>query len=128
MLVYYNDPAATLFFFIMIVSKNSVITLREFPDINDIQNINKKVVFYFTAGYRRLARQPQTCFVAISKKKNYAAWELPTYVSQFVLFSFKYIFSRENPFDFVILPLLPQNGLKHETREICLTKWPQWKE
>ncbi len=39
-------------------------------------------------------------------RKMYTARELPTHVSQFVLFSFKYILSQENPFDFVILPNL----------------------
>ncbi len=35
------------------------------------------------------------------------------------------IFSRENPSDFVILPLLAQNGSKCKTREICLLKCSQ---
>ncbi len=36
-----------------------------------------------------------------------------------------HIFLRENPVDFVILPLLIWNSLKHEVREMCLMKWPQ---
>ncbi len=55
-------------------------------------------------------------------RKSYTARELPTHVSQLVLFSFKYIFARENPFDFAILLLLPQNGSKRETRGIFLMK------
>ncbi len=44
------------------------------------------------------------------------------------IFSLDIFFSRENPFNFVILPLLAQNGSKCETREICLMKWPQQRE
>ncbi len=53
--------------------------------------------------------------------KNYAAQEVHSHVSLFVLF----LFLGENPFDFVILPLLAQNSSKRETQEICLMKWPQ---
>ncbi len=50
--------------------------------------------------------------------KNHTARELPTHISHFILFSFKYIFLQENPFDFVFLPLLVQNGSKRDTRNL----------
>ncbi len=67
-------------------------------------------------------------FCGYLARKNYAVRELPTHVSQFVLFSLKYIFSRENSFDFVILSLLARKSSKHRdmrnlSRKVIPATW-----
>ncbi len=62
-------------------------------------------------------------------RKNYTARELPTHVSQFVptIFSLNTCL-RENPFDFVILPLPAQNvskcdNTRNVSREVTTATW-----
>ncbi len=73
------------------------------------------------AGNWPLAKQLKICFVAVSQEKI-TLYENYTHTFRS---SYYFLFLRENPFDFVILPFLAQNGSKCETREICPVKWPQ---